>query len=126
MPPTHRPDLSLEEDLIEEVVRVRGMEAVPLAEPSIRPAVPRNRNAVGKRLSAAALELGLSEALTFGFTSVDALEKIGAPKPAFKLENPLSEDRTVMRTSLLPGLFDVVLQKPVEAAVLARALSGRM
>lgn len=108
VPPTHRPDLSLEEDLIEEVVRVRGMEAVPLAEPSIRPAVPRNRNAVGKRLSAAALELGLSEALTFGFTSVDALEKIGAPKPAFKLENPLSEDRTVMRTSLLPGLFDAL------------------
>lgn len=108
VPPTHRPDLSMEEDLIEEVVRVRGMEAVPLAEPSIRPAVPRNRNAVGKRLGAAALELGLSEALTFGFTSVDALEKIGAPKPAFKLENPLSEDRTVMRTSLLPGLFDAL------------------
>lgn len=105
-PPTHRPDLTIEEDLIEEVVRVHGVDRVPAVVPPISPQPPRPGGEVRARLRAAAIELGLSEALTFGFVSRKDLEVLKAEPPAFVLKNPLTEDRAVMRTSLLPGLLE--------------------
>src|SRR6185369_11495566 len=52
--------------------------------------------------------LGLSEAVTYSFVSEKELAAVHAPLPVVTLTNPLSEDRRVMRTSLLPGLLDVV------------------
>jgi len=107
--PGHRPDVSREVDLIEEVARVRGMEAIPVALPRVRPSredAPRER--VTQRARAAAVELGLSEAITYSFVSRASLEKIGAPAPAVILQNPLSLAQEVMRTSLLPGLLEAV------------------
>jgi phenylalanyl-tRNA synthetase beta chain len=50
----------------------------------------------------------MSEAITYSFVSHRDLEKLGAPRPSVILLNPQSEERNVMRTSLLTGLFDVV------------------
>lgn len=107
-PPTHRPDLGIEADFIEEVIRVRGVDAIPAVIPGIRPGTPRTHEIVPRAVVRAAIEVGLSQALTFAFTSPEALAAIGAPAPGFALANPLSDDRTVMRTSLLPGLFDAL------------------
>ncbi len=107
--PSHRPDIAREVDLIEEVARVRGMDAIPTVLPAIRPSRdegPRERLLV--RARRAAVELGLCEAVTYGFVRRDALERVGAPEPAVVLRNPLSSDQEVMRTSLLPGLLDVL------------------
>jgi phenylalanyl-tRNA synthetase beta chain len=60
------------------------------------------------RVRKAAAELGLSEALVFGFVSPEVLAALGAPPAVVKLKNPLSEDRCVMRTSLLPGLLEAL------------------
>ncbi|MGO9838828.1 MAG: phenylalanine--tRNA ligase subunit beta [Polyangiaceae bacterium] len=104
--PSFRPDVSREVDLIEEVTRVRGLDKVEATLPPIRPsrdAAPRE--ALARRARGAGVGLGLSEAMTYAFVSPRDLEALGAPAPAVVLRNPLSEDRSVMRTSLLPGLL---------------------
>jgi phenylalanyl-tRNA synthetase beta chain len=106
--PTHRPDVSREEDLIEEVARVRGLDAIPTVLPPIRPQPPRDTGVLESQVRRAAVELGLSEAVTYGFVSPKDLERVGAPPSAVPLANPLTDERSVMRTSLLPGLLQIV------------------
>jgi phenylalanyl-tRNA synthetase beta chain len=104
--PSHRPDIAREVDLIEEVARVRGLDAIPTTLPRIRRGVDEApREAMLRTTRAAAAEMGLSEALTFSFVSRKELADMGAPEPAVVLKNPLGATQEVMRTSLLPGLF---------------------
>ena len=107
--PTHRPDVEREVDLIEEVARVRGLDAIPTVLPALRPTNAASpREALARKARSAAVEIGLSEALIYGFTSPQSLAALHAPAPAVVLKNPLSELYTVMRTSLLPGLAEAV------------------
>lgn len=107
--PTHRADLGREVDLVEEVIRVRGMDAVPAQLPAIRASRDvGGHEELARRARAAAVSVGLSEAITYAFTSARALEVLGAPKPTVLLKNPLGEHHAVMRTTLLPGLLDAV------------------
>jgi phenylalanyl-tRNA synthetase beta chain len=107
--PTHRPDLAREIDLVEEVIRVHGMDAVPAELPSVRASRDvGGREELARRARAAAVALGLSEAITFSFTSRASLAALHAPEPRIALANPLGEHHAVMRTSLLPGLLDAV------------------
>ena len=107
--PTHRPDLGREVDLVEEVIRVRGMDTVPAQLPAIRASRDvGGREELMRRARDAASSLGLSEAITYAFTSARALEALGAPRPTVVLKNPLGEHHAVMRTSILPGLLDAV------------------
>jgi phenylalanyl-tRNA synthetase beta chain len=104
--PTHRPDIAREIDLVEEVARVRGMDAIPTELPAVRPSRdegPRER--ILAKASRAGVEMGLSEAITYAFVSRASLAKLSAPEPAVTLKNPLTEGQEVMRTSLLPGLL---------------------
>jgi phenylalanyl-tRNA synthetase beta chain len=107
--PSHRPDLTREVDLIEEVARVRGYDKIPTVLPPIRPTLEApSSEALVRRVRQAAVEVGLSEAFTYSFVSPRALETLGAPTPTVVLKNPLHDDRTVMRTSLLPGLLEAL------------------
>jgi phenylalanyl-tRNA synthetase beta chain len=103
-----RPDVSREIDLVEEVARVRGLDAIPTVLPAIAPQPPRLAGKLEWDTIRAASGLGLSETVTYSFVSEKELAALSAPPPVVVLENPLSEDRRVMRTSLLPGLLDVV------------------
>ncbi len=103
-----RPDLSIEADLIEEVARLGGLDAIPVKLPAIPPQRPRLAEPFERRVAHIAAELGLSEAVTYAFVSSAELQAVGAPAPVVSLSNPLTEERSVMRTSLLPGLLDVV------------------
>jgi len=103
--PTHRPDLHREVDLIEEVARVRGLDRIPGVLPTIPPQQPRPTGALERRARLLGTELGLSEAISYGFASPRDLAAVGAPAATVHLQNPLGEERGVMRTSLLPGLF---------------------
>lgn len=104
--PTHRPDLGLEEDLIEEVVRVHGMDRVEPKIPAILPQLHDRRSEMASRVRTHAVGVGLSEGLTMSLVSQGDLAAVRAPAATFVLKNPMSEERTVMRTSLLPGLID--------------------
>jgi phenylalanyl-tRNA synthetase beta chain len=107
--PSHRPDVSREIDLVEEIVRVRGMDAVPGVLPAMKPTDDAGpREALFRRARQAGVSVGLSEALLFGFTSSAELAAIAAPKPVVELANPLSAQRDVMRTSLLVDLLAAV------------------
>lgn len=105
---SHRPDINIEADLIEEIARIRGLESIPTELPSIPPQKPRTSGLFERRVKTVACEIGLSEALTYAFVSRSDLEAISAPAPTVTLKNPLSEERSVLRTSLLPGLLEAL------------------
>ncbi len=106
--PTHRPDIAGEADLIEEIVRVRGLDSVPNKLPAIQPQAPRSTLVLENLIRRAAVEVGLSEAITYAFTSPKELAALGLPKATRIIANPMTEDRSVMRTSLLPGLLEAL------------------
>src|SRR5205814_2049929 len=106
--PTFRPDVEREADLVEEVARVRGLDAIPTVLPAIRPQPARDTGVVESRVRSAAVALGLSEAITYGFVSPKDLQALGAPSSPVVLKNPLSDERSAVRTSLLPWLLEAV------------------
>ncbi|UJR79961.1 phenylalanine--tRNA ligase subunit beta [Sandaracinus amylolyticus] len=110
--PTHRPDLGRPEDLIEEVARVRGYDHIPSALASMAPSADAGdrRYAIVRALREGAAAAGLFEAVNFAFCSRRDLEMAKAPLDVVALSNPLSEERSVMRTSMLPGLLSDVVR----------------
>lgn len=103
----HRPDILREADLIEEVARVHGLDNIPTELPAIAPQRARQPG-LERKLSEVATALGLSEAITYCFVSERELRAVHAPPVAVRVVNPLTEERDVMRTSLLPGLLEVL------------------
>ncbi len=105
-PPSHRFDIEIEEDLIEEVVRVHGYERVPTRAPRgelLGPVLPEARLEIS-RLRAQLVARDYAEAVCYAFVSHDLLHTWRLDAGAVALANPLSADLGVMRTSLLPGL----------------------
>jgi phenylalanyl-tRNA synthetase beta chain len=102
---SHRPDVALEVDLVDEVSRLRGLDSIPARLPDAPPQLPRRTGELERRVLDIALALGLSEALTYAFVDPNDLVRLHAPEPTVRLLNPLGEERGVMRTSLLPGLL---------------------
>jgi len=104
--PSWRRDVEGPADLVEEVARIEGYGKVPSTplerEPGVaRPTATRSQ-LVERRVRRAAAARGLDEAVTWSFISEDE----AAPfDPAWRVENPISEDLKVMRPSLLPGLI---------------------
>ncbi|WP_379923142.1 phenylalanine--tRNA ligase subunit beta [Erythrobacter sp. R86502] len=107
--PLRRHDIEGPADLVEEVVRIHGLEKVasvplPRAEGVARPtATPLQKLERGLRRAAAAS--GLNEAITWSFLSTWAAEHFAGDQPLWVLANPISEDMKVMRPALLPGLL---------------------
>jgi phenylalanyl-tRNA synthetase beta chain len=105
-PPSWRFDLSIEEDLIEEVVRVYGYERVPTRAPRgelLAPVLPEGKLGIGL-LRAQLVARDYVEAVCYAFLAGETLAKWKLDQGAIALANPLSADLGVMRTSLLPGL----------------------
>ena len=106
--PSFRPDVTREVDLIEEVARVFGLDQIPTVIPHKVSQPTRNTGRLERELSDISVNLGLSEALLYSFTSERSLSVVKAPAAVVHLENSLSEERNVMRTSLVPGLLEVL------------------
>lgn len=104
--PSWRPDLGREVDLIEEVARVRGYNEIPTAVPRVRPSESGTPEVLRfiSTLRTAAVTTGLYEAVNYAFLSVEDLQKARVSTDVIALANPLSEERSAMRTSLMPGL----------------------
>jgi len=104
--PTHRPDLLREVDLIEEVARLRGYDLIPTQLPTVRPSSAGGGDDVSlvRRLRELGAAAGLDEAINYAFVSPADLASAGVSEAAVGLANPMSEERSVLRTSLLPGL----------------------
>ena len=109
VPPWRDSDVQREVDLIEEVARIHGLDKLPTTLPARRAAVGAltEQQRLRRRLEDALRDRGLNESVSYSFTSPRALERLRPDgEPALRLENPLSEDQSVMRPLLLPGLLD--------------------
>ena len=114
-PPSFRVDLEREIDLIEEVARLVGYDAIPTSMPKVEMALPDLDPAASRKKKVCSLlgTLGCFEAINYSFVSPahpGALglvpeERRSAP---LALVNPLSEEQSVLRTTLLPGLLENV------------------
>jgi phenylalanyl-tRNA synthetase beta chain len=112
--PTFRPDLVREVDLIEEVARLHGYDRVPATLPRMVAPPLKQPADIGERARDALRALGLHEAVSFGFGAperIAALWQEGDRRQRpLRIANPLGEELSVLRTSLLPGLLSAVAQ----------------
>jgi len=111
--PTYRVDIEREIDLIEEVARLNGYENIPVTMPKVRTFSdrPSPHQALEKKLRDLFISHGLSEVITYSFVNPSVFDKIlldenDPRRKPIKVLNPLSEDQSVMRTTLLPGLLE--------------------
>lgn len=107
--PSWRPDIDGPADIVEEVIRVHGLDAVPstplpradgVARPTATPAQMMER-----RTRRAAAARGLHEAITWSFLPEAEAAHFADGQFVWGLSNPISEDLKAMRPSLLPGLL---------------------
>lgn len=113
--PTFRVDIEREADLVEEVARLYGYNNIPTTLPGADLSYPEQDHRRLKRADATRmlLSIGFSEAINYSFGNprhVDQLNLDGQDvrRRFVQLLNPLSEDQSVMRTLLLPGLLENV------------------
>ncbi len=111
--PTFRVDLDREIDLIEEIARLHGYNEIPSTLPTVPMRFPETDGArsLRKRLTTQLTGMGCSEAINYSFVTPRHFDLLGlaADDPARKvvpLLNPLSEEQSVMRSHLLPGLLE--------------------
>lgn len=107
--PSWRPDVTMKADLAEEVMRMVGVDNVPVDPlPRLNHVAPRmltvlqNRRRLARRTLAAR---GLDEAVTWSFIPAAEAQRFGGGAPELKLANPIASELTDMRPSLLPGLL---------------------
>ena len=109
--PSWRADITREIDLIEEVARLYGYDRVPvtLHEGTTAGAGRPLSSRLRERARSACLRCGLTEVTTYSLSNETAHEMAGvSSRGAVRLRNPLSEDYTMLRTSLLPSMLDVL------------------
>jgi phenylalanyl-tRNA synthetase beta chain len=109
IPGFRQADVQREADLIEEVARIYGLEKLPTTLPAREAAVGRLTpvQRLRRRMEDALRDRGLFEIVAWSFTAPDTIERLRlGDVPLLRLSNPLSEDQSVMRPLLLPGLLD--------------------
>jgi len=109
-PPPHRFDLQLEEDVIEEIARLVGYNNLPTTPPlapitaRVRPESSRGRFAVRHRIAA----LGYQETINFSFVEAHWEHELAGNANPIKLLNPIASQMSVMRSSLIGSLLQVL------------------
>lgn len=112
--PTHRLDIELEADLIEEVARLYGYDRIPATLPKgVAQGGENSRLKVAAQIRNLLVGAGLTEILTYSFDSPDSYRKLNLPedhelRQAVTIQNPLTTDWSILRTSLVPHLLDVL------------------
>lgn len=110
-PPSWRHDIAIEEDLIEEVARLYGYDRIPeTLPPGARVGGLTAGQSLRRRIRGVLLGAGLSEAQTLSLLPPSLPDKLGLPaehplRNVVRLANPLSEEESVLRPSILPGLL---------------------
>ncbi len=109
--PSYRFDVSIEEDLLEELARIYGYNRLPIAAVNLSVSLPE---ATETRLSVIDIESqlvgrGYQEVITYSFIDPKIQKLFDSKTKPVELLNPISADMAVMRTSLLPGLISTLL-----------------
>ena len=110
LPPSWRFDLKIEEDLIEELIRVIGYDKLPVTPPvapvtaRVRPEARRSANTVRRTLAA----LDFQETISFSFVEERWEHELAGNADPIKVLNPIAAPLAVMRSSLLGSLLQVL------------------
>ena len=113
-PPSYRIDMTREADITEEIARLIGYDNIPATVPSIKSPVDNiSESILKKRIKGFLVSMGFIEIITYSFISPKSADILGAKEHSdlrsfVKLLNPLSQDQSVMRTSLFPGLLSTL------------------
>ena len=104
--PSHRFDIEREEDLVEEVLRIHGYNAVGSRVPTggLGLGQPDLAAAPAARFADLLVDLGYAEAITYSFVDRKLADVLEPSVDPIRVRNPVSSEHAVMRTSLLPGL----------------------
>jgi phenylalanyl-tRNA synthetase beta chain len=109
--PSHRQDLNLEMDLIEEIARIFGFERIPTTLPKVSPQII----AEGKERFIPIIKntlagVGLNEVITYSLIDQDVLNLFGLKNipAAVEILNPLSKEQGLLRPTIIPGLIRCV------------------
>ncbi len=111
-PPPHRFDIAIEADLIEEVARIIGYQAIPQADAQVAQrfgGLPSARAAERELLETLAVR-GYHEAITYAFVDPELQARLFPETAGIALANPIASDLSVMRVSLWPGLLKAALE----------------
>ncbi len=122
--PSWRPDIGGKADLVEEVVRIAGLDRIasqPLPrDPGVtRPVLSalQKRTRLAKRALAGC---GLLEAVTWSFIPAAQAKAFGGGAPELQLSNPIAAELSTMRPSLLPGLIAAAISSVTASSVRTR------
>lgn len=103
-PPSWRYDMSIEEDVVEEVARLHGYEHIGDTVPDMH-FVPSAADPTHRELKNHLAAVGLQETISYVFTGEEELRRANAPAPHVFLSDPQGVERGVLRTALYPGLL---------------------
>jgi phenylalanyl-tRNA synthetase beta chain len=114
--PSHRLDVSIAADLIEDIARIHGYEAIPLT--LIKDVLPPQRSqpllAGIEQTRNILVGCGLTEIISYGLTSLDSVSRAQVDGPSIeasaymRLANPISQEREFLRQSLLPSMLETL------------------
>ena len=110
--PTCRPDVRQEIDLVEEIARVYGFDNIPTTLPRGDIPIPQvdPKEDLRERVKSYLLQCGMMEAMNYAFYHPNVFDRIHLEstdplRQAVQIANPLTEDQSIMRTTLLPSLL---------------------
>lgn len=113
--PTFRLDITEDADILEEIARIYGYDNIPSAslEGNATAGVKTEKQKFIENVKSNSIACGLNEILTYSFVSPRGVDKINLPaddekRNFVKIMNPLGEETSVMRTTLIPNMLDVI------------------
>ena len=113
--PTFRLDITEDADILEEIARIYGYDNIPSAslEGNATAGVKTEKQKFIDNVKSNSIACGLNEILTYSFVSPRGVDKINLPaddekRNFVKIMNPLGEETSVMRTTLIPNMLDVI------------------
>ncbi|MBF8293230.1 MAG: phenylalanine tRNA synthetase, beta-subunit, partial [Steroidobacteraceae bacterium] len=110
IPPSHRFDIAIEQDLIEEIGRIHGYDEIPRKDAKVlqRPQPATEQRVSRERLMLLLADRGYQEAITYSFVDARTQRLLFPGRETLALANPISAELGEMRVSLWPGLIEVL------------------
>ena len=108
IPPSFRVDIRIPADIIEELARLYGYDKIPVQRLTINANISKASQAkiTSNDLSNALVHRGYQEVITYSFISNEMHDLVAPDSKKILLQNPISDDMAIMRSSLWPGLID--------------------
>jgi phenylalanyl-tRNA synthetase beta chain len=109
-PPVFRFDLATQEDIVEEVARIYGYDNIPARlRPLVPLIIPQEETQIEENtLRYLLVNRGYREAITYSFVPPEMESVLNPSHPQIKLANPISEELSIMRSTLWSGLLPVI------------------